>query len=171
MAERISITALFMFLLWTGFAHADTDKDAPVYKREKDNISVLAKIPSEINDISDGLFVEIDITNHSSDDISIMDHSQKNQSKRLFKYELVKLPSKTAVKLTNEAQNAKNSLMGKFDWIVVAPQKTYSLKVNLMELFMIEKNNNYCLTVVGFLYLKDNKNIPFTLNNLEFIVK
>ena len=133
------------------------------------NVLVQAKMKAINKEISSGLVLELNIRNDSPDDIWLT-FVKGDKPESCLLYKCTNLLSKSDVKRIYEPENSKKTWIGKLSHLFIKPQTTYSLKVNLLDQFVIEKKQHYSLEIQGFLYFKGFNHTEFTIKDLQFTV-
>ena len=156
------------FMIILGVSLGATDAKTIVKEWKEHDILIQSKMKSVFNDISKGVFIEINITNKMSDEIRIM-YIKGYKPERSFAYKLVCLPSMSDVK---SLQNDYPPWEGKLVYVFIKPHGTYSLKINLCDYFNIEKGKDYSLGIRGWLYYDGiMKHIEFNIKDIRFTVE
>ena len=168
MIKMISSTMILMFFMLG--AVSAMENEITTKEWSNDNILVKAAIATTNKDISKGLLFNLDITNKSSNDIRIM-FVKGDNPESFLSYNFINLTLKSDVKLNDKVKKAKIPPLGKLSFIFIKPETTYSLKINLLDRFIVEKKQSYSLGLKGILYLNDGSNCAFTVENLTFAVE
>ncbi len=169
MYKKSVAAALVMFFLIA--AHAGGDGKTAGKSWEKDGISIQVKIPAKVNLSSEKMDFEINIINRSKEGVYVIDLARMYGYTKIFNEKLVTLPSGSKVELTEQAQAVRNSPTGNFEWVEIAPQKTYSVQMDLKKYFVIDRKSDYSLNVSGMLYLMDQRIITFSIDGIVFSVE
>lgn len=163
---------LFMiaFVLFVSGNIVGMDKDFVIREWRQNDILIQAKIHSQNKDISTGLFFYLNITNNSHDDIRIMfDSCHKPESFLLC--DIYNTTSKLSLPLKYPKKQAATLSYGKLSFLFIKPGSTCSMKVNLLDRFLIKNHQSYSLELKGFIYLDNGKGLEFIIPQLNFFVE